>query len=68
VNLDFLLSQLRTHLAALRSSAWSRGGEASGPILYLDIADTEAMIAEFTRLKAQRAASAPSDTADFLCL
>ena len=63
MNLELLLAQLRAHLAALRSSAWSRGPEASGPILFLDIADTEAMVAELMRSRSQRTASGRSDRA-----
>jgi hypothetical protein len=45
------------HLAARRASAWSQPGEASGPVLHLDTARTEALIAELTR-KGERGAAA----------
>jgi len=52
MTLDVFLKVLQTHRAALQSSAWPRPhGPSTGPALYLDAADTQALIAELTRLK-----------------
>lgn len=51
MTIELLLNVLGTHLAALNSSTWSKPGSSPGPALYLDAADTHALIAELTRLQ-----------------
>jgi hypothetical protein len=52
---------LRAHLAALRSSAWpTPHGPAGGPVIYLDRADTETLIAQLARLQDKLAAARES--------
>jgi hypothetical protein len=52
MTLDLLLKLLRTHLAALQSSAWPRPhGPANGPAFYLDAADTRALITELAGIQ-----------------
>ena len=52
---------LRAHLAALRSSAWPPPhGSAGGPVIYLDRADTEVLIAQLARLQDKLAAARDS--------
>lgn len=55
MTVDLLLVLLRD-LAALQSSAWPPcRGPVIGPALYLDRADTQALIAELTRIKEELA-------------
>jgi hypothetical protein len=52
MTLDLLLKLLRSHLAALQSSAWPRPhGPSNGPAFYLDAADTTALLAELTGIQ-----------------
>jgi hypothetical protein len=52
MTLDILLDVLGAHLAALQSSGWPQpSGPSLGPAIYLDEADTQALLAELTRLK-----------------
>ena len=52
MTLDLLLELLRSHLAALRSSGWPHPhGPSNGPALYLDAADTSALITELARIR-----------------
>lgn len=61
MTLDGLLELLHTHSVALQSSTWPRPhGPFSGPALYLDLADTRALIAELTRLTSELAAARAS--------
>jgi hypothetical protein len=46
MTLDAFIDVLRMHAAGLRSGAWS-----SGPALYLDAADTDALLAELVRMR-----------------
>jgi hypothetical protein len=64
MTIDLLLKLLRSHLAALQSSAWPCPyGPSDGPAIYLDAADTKALIKELTntlcQLETARAGSAP---------
>lgn len=52
MTLDVLLTLLRFHLAALESNEWpTPHGPHSGPALYLDAADTSALITELTAIQ-----------------
>lgn len=52
MTLDLLLKLLRCHLAALQSTAWPRPHEPSnGPAIYLDAADTSALITELAGIQ-----------------
>jgi hypothetical protein len=51
MTIELLLNVLGTHLAALNSPTWSKLGSSPGPALYLDASDTQALIAELTRLR-----------------
>ena len=52
MTLDLLLKLLRTHLVALQSPAWPRPhGVSNGPALYLDAADTRALITELVSIQ-----------------
>jgi hypothetical protein len=52
MTLDLLLKLLRCHLAALQSNAWPRPhGPSNGPALYLDAADTSALITELAGIQ-----------------
>ena len=54
MTLDLLLKLLRSHLAALQSSSWPRPhGPSNGPALYLDAADTNALLTELTGIQRQ---------------
>jgi hypothetical protein len=50
MTVDLFIDLLRAHRAALQSSVWPEPHSASsGPALYLDAADTEALIAALTQ-------------------
>lgn len=52
MTLDLLLKLLRCHLAALQSNAWTRPhGPSNGPAIYLDAADTSALITELAGIQ-----------------
>ena len=52
MTLDLLLKLLRCHLAALQSTAWPRPhGPSNGPAIYLDAADTSALITELAGIQ-----------------
>jgi hypothetical protein len=52
MTLDLLLKLLRTHWVALQSPAWPRPhGVSNGPALYLDAADTSALITELVGIQ-----------------
>jgi hypothetical protein len=54
VTIELFLELLHAHLAALRSPLWrDADGAARGPALYLDAVDTQSLIAELMRLKAE---------------
>ena len=58
MTLDLFIQILHTHLAALESSAWPKPhNRINGPALFLDIADTKALIDELARVKAESLAS-----------
>ena len=62
MTLNLLADLLRGHLAALQSSAWPQPqGASSGPALYLDAAETQALIAELARVQRQLAAARASE-------
>jgi hypothetical protein len=59
MTLDLLRELLQAHLAALESPMWPRPhGVSSGPALYLDAAETRALIA---RAAAPNDATGPTD-------
>jgi hypothetical protein len=62
MTLDLLLRLLRSHLAALQSTAWPPPhGASNGPALFLDAAETSALIGELTGLlDKERARAGPS--------
>lgn len=59
MTVELFIEVLRSHLAALQSSVWPKPhGASTGPALYLDIADTRALITALTQsphVEAQRA-------------
>lgn len=57
MNLEALIHLLRVHQVALRSTMWpDPHGPQTGPALYLDLADTQALIDELTRVQSELAA------------
>jgi hypothetical protein len=56
MTLDLLLKLLRYHLAALQSTGWPRPhGPSNGPAIYLDAADTSALITELAGIQRETA-------------
>jgi hypothetical protein len=56
MTLDVFIRMLQAHLAALRSPFWLHPHDVgNGPALFLDVADTKALLAELIRVR-ERAA------------
>lgn len=54
MTIELFLELLHAHLATLRASSWVDPETAArGPAFYLDAVDTQALIAELRRLKAE---------------
>jgi hypothetical protein len=57
MTLDVFIKLLRSHLAALQSSAWPEPHDISnGPAIFLDAAETRELLAELDRLSPVAAA------------